>query len=94
MPLPPQQAGSGRSRRGAGGVDLSLAAQAVQPLKDEGVLRKQQRMIEQGVAKWRLIYGRYARNLSQAAPDEDSILASLGTRSPHTILKRANAVLA
>ena len=94
LPLPSQQTGSGRSRREVEWVDLSLAAQTVQPLKDEDVLRKQQRMIEQGVAKWRLIYGRYARNLSEAAPDEDSILASLGTRSPHTILKRANAVLA
>ena len=50
LPLPPQLAGSGQSRSGAEGVDLSLAAQAVQPLKDEDVLRKQQRMIEQGVA--------------------------------------------
>ena len=94
LPVPSQQAGTGQPRRGVVRVDLSLATQAVQPLKDEDVLRKQQRLIEQGVAKWRLILGRYARDFSQTAPDEDSILASLGTRSPHTILKRANAVLA
>ena len=70
---PPQQ---------AGGVDLSLATQAVQLLKDKDVLCKQQRMIEQGVAKRRI--------LSQAAPDKNSIFASPGAR--HTILKRANAL--
>ena len=60
LPLPSQQTGSARPHREVGRVELSLAARAVQPLKDEDVLRKQQRMIEQGVARWRLIYGRYS----------------------------------
>ena len=94
LPVPLQQSKSMRPNRGSGKVESSLAAQALQPLKDEDVLRRQQRMIEQGVAKWRLVFGRYARDFTESAPEEDSILASLGTRSPRAILKRANAVLA
>ena len=94
LPLPLQCAKAGPNHAYIAEVGLSFASQALQPLMDEDVIRKQQRMIEQGVAKWRLVFGRYARESSETAPDEDSILASLGTRSPHTILKRANAVLA
>ena len=94
LPVVQQQTQLMRPRREAREVEISLAAQVLQPLRDEDVIQKQQRMIEQGVAKWRLVFGRYARHFSITAPDEDSILASLGTRSPHTILKRANAVLA
>ena len=94
LPVPVQQTKDVKLSVGHGEFGISYAAQALQPLKDEDVLRKQQRMIEQGVAKWRLVFGRYARDFGESAPDEDSILASLGTRSSHTILKRVNAVLA
>ena len=94
LPVPVQQTRNAKLSVGRDEFGISYAAQALQPLRDEDVLRKQQRMIEQGVAKWRLVFGRYARDFDESAPDEDSILASLGTRSPHTILKRVNAVLA
>ena len=94
LPVHAQPVRAARPSGDSANCDISFAAQAIQPLRDEDVLSKQQRMIEQGVAKWRLVFGRYARDFNESAPDEDSILASLGTRSPHTILKRVNAVLA
>ena len=94
LPVSVRQARIEKPSAGSNEFGVSYAAQALQPLRDEDVLRKQQRMIEQGVAKWRLVFGRYARDFNEDAPDEDSILASLGTRSPHTILKRVNSCLA
>ena len=74
-------------------VTGSLATRAFLPLRDEDVIAKREKLLEQGVGKWRIVWGRYAREVGTQAPDEDDILACLGTRSARTILKRANAVL-
>ena len=74
-------------------VTGSFATRAFLPLRDEDVIAKREKLLEQGVGKWRIVWGRYAREVGTQAPDEDGLLACLGTRSVHTILKRANAVL-
>ena len=65
LPVPVQQTKGVRISASPGELGVSCAAQALQPLRDEDVLRKQQRMIEQGVAKWRLVFGRYARDFGE-----------------------------
>ena len=48
LPVPVQQARSAKLSVGRDEFGISYAARALQPLRDEDVLRKQQRLIEQG----------------------------------------------
>ena len=71
----------------------SWAEQAIMPMLDEVPSDRSSRLLAQCVTKWRLILNRYHSEQSTQTPEDDEIEACFGTRSVHTIAKRANSCL-
>ena len=71
----------------------SWAEQAIVPMLDEVPSDRSSRLLAHCVTKWRLILNRYHSEQSTQTPEDDEIEACFGTRSVHTIAKRANSCL-
>ena len=91
-PLPALPGGSGARDRAAGELlEGNICEHAVRRFKDEDDFDKEEKILLRAAAKWALIVSRYAREVGWAPTSEDEIIACFGTRSVHTVMKRANA---
>ena len=89
--LPAVPGGSGAKGRSVGELlEGNICEHAVRKFKDEDDLDKQEKILHRAAARWALIVFRYAREVGWAPTSEEEIIACFGTRSVHTVMKRAN----
>ena len=89
--LPALPGGSGAKGRSVGELlEGNICEHAVRKFKDEDDLDKEEKILHRAAARWALIVFRYAREVGWAPTSEEEIIACFGTRSVHTVMKRAN----
>ena len=71
-------------------LEGNICEHAVRKFKDEDDLDKEEKILHRAAARWALIVFRYAREVGWAPTSEEEIIACFGTRSVHTVMKRAN----
>ncbi|CAE7578426.1 unnamed protein product [Symbiodinium sp. CCMP2592] len=75
-------------------LEGNICEHAIRKFRDDDDLLKEERLLHRATAKWALVVFRYARELGLAPETEEEIIACFGTRSVHTITKRANTFAA
>ncbi|CAE7214389.1 unnamed protein product, partial [Symbiodinium sp. CCMP2456] len=72
----------------------NICAHAIRKFRDEDDAMREERLLHRAAAKWSFIVFRYARELGLAPTSEEEVIACFGTRSVHTVTKRANTFAA
>ncbi|CAE7248599.1 unnamed protein product [Symbiodinium sp. CCMP2592] len=75
-------------------LEGNICEHAIRKFRDDDDLLKEERLLHRATAKWALVVFRYARELGLAPETEEEIIACFGTRSVHTVTKRANTFAA
>ncbi|CAE7242420.1 unnamed protein product [Symbiodinium sp. CCMP2592] len=97
---PPPLPGASRVDLGSGQrqstlkLEGNICEHAIRKFRDDDDLLKEERLLHRATAKWALVVFRYARECGLAPETEEEIIACFGTRSVHTVTKRANTFAA
>ncbi|CAE7208514.1 unnamed protein product [Symbiodinium sp. CCMP2592] len=75
-------------------LEGNICEHAIRKFRDDDNLLKEERLLHRATAKWALVVFRYARECGLAPETEEEIIACFGTRSVHTVTKRANTFAA